>query len=196
MIILGECTKVRVMIFGGMIMLCVLINMVDTPEEKRKIEKLYEKYNRLMYAVAYNIMRHVHDAEDVVLESWEKIIRHLDKINEIDSQDTKNFIVIIVERTAIDLYRKNKKRKNVLLHLSEFEESPFFAVKEDMFESIELYEVMRNMPKTYSDVLILYYINCLSTKEIADLLKIKVGTVEKRLSRGRKMLRKELMEHE
>jgi RNA polymerase sigma-70 factor (ECF subfamily) len=65
-----------------------------------------------------------------------------------------------------------------------------------MFESIELYEVMRNMPKTYSDVLILYYINCLSTKEIADLLKIKVGTVEKRLSRGRKMLRKELMEHE
>jgi RNA polymerase sigma-70 factor (ECF subfamily) len=113
------------MIFGGMIMLCVLINMVDTPEEKRKIEKLYEKYNRLMYAVAYNIMRHVHDAEDVVLESWEKIIRHLDKINEIDSQDTKNFIVIIVERTAIDLYRKNKKRKNVLLHLSEFEGSPF-----------------------------------------------------------------------
>jgi RNA polymerase sigma-70 factor (ECF subfamily) len=184
------------MIFGGMIMLCVLMNIVDTPEEKRKIEKLYEKYNRLMYAVAYNIMRHVHDAEDVVLESWEKIIRHLDKINEIDSQDTKNFIVIIVERTAIDLYRKNKKRKNVLLHLSEFEESPFFAVKENMFESIELYEVMRNMPKTYSDVLILYYINCLSTKEIADLLKIKVGTVEKRLSRGRKLLRKELMEHE
>ena len=31
-------------------MLCLLIASVDAPEEKRKIEQLYEKYNQLMYS--------------------------------------------------------------------------------------------------------------------------------------------------
>ena len=77
-------------------------------ENKRKIEKLYEKYNRLMYVVVYNILKNHEDSEDVVIESWEKIIRHLDKIGEIDCQEIKSFIVIITERTAIDFYRKRK----------------------------------------------------------------------------------------
>lgn len=30
-------------------MLCMLMAMVDSPEDKRKVEKLYEMYNSLMY---------------------------------------------------------------------------------------------------------------------------------------------------
>ena len=39
-------------------MLCLLIASVDAPEEKRKIEQLYEKYNRLMYVVAMRVLQH------------------------------------------------------------------------------------------------------------------------------------------
>lgn len=94
-------------------MFLMVVSMADSPEDKRKIEKLYEKYHKLMYVIAYNILKHREDAEDAVIESWEKIIRHLDKINEIDCQETKSFFVIVVERTAIDYYRRNKKRNNV-----------------------------------------------------------------------------------
>ncbi len=58
-------------------MFCIVMSMVDSPEDKRKVEKLYEKYRKLMYVVAYNILKHHEDAEDAVIESWEKIICHL-----------------------------------------------------------------------------------------------------------------------
>ena len=64
-------------------MLCMLMAMVDSPEDKRKVEKLYEMYNSLMYSVAYGILNHVQDAEDAVARSWEKIIGHLEKIGQV-----------------------------------------------------------------------------------------------------------------
>lgn len=173
-------------------MLCLVMAMADSPEDKRKVEKLYEKYNRLMYVVAFNVLKHNENAEDAVMNSWEKIIANLDKINEIDCQETKCFIVIITERTAIDLYRKNKKRGNIMVTLSEYEAAPFFATKEKEFDNIELYHVIRKIPKNYAEVLILYYVNGLNSKEIANLLKLKEDAVMKRLSRGRKILREEM----
>lgn len=173
-------------------MLCMVIAMVDSPEEKRKIEKLYEKYNRLMYTVAFKVLKHSEDAEDALMEAWEKIIVHLDKINEIDCQETKSFLVIITERTAIDLYRRKSRRGKMVIALSECEDSPFFATREKEFENIELYHVMRNIPKKYAEVLILYYIHGLTGREIAKLFGIKEDAVMKRLSRGRKMLGEEM----
>lgn len=107
-------------------MLCMLMAMVDSPENKRKVEKLYETYNSLMYSVAYGVLNHVQDAEDAVARSWEKIIGHLEKINKIDCHETRSFIVIVTERVAIDLYRKNKKRVHRYVSLADYESSPFF----------------------------------------------------------------------
>lgn len=107
-------------------MLCMLMAMVDSPEDKRKVEKLYEMYNSLMYSVAYGVLNHVQDAEDAVARSWEKIIGHLEKINKIDCHETRSFIVIVTERVAIDLYRKNKKRVHRYVSLADYESFPVF----------------------------------------------------------------------
>ena len=136
-------------------MLCMLMAMVDSPEDKRKVEKLYEMYNSLMYSVAYGVLNHVQDAEDAVARSWEKIIGHLEKINKIDCHETRSFIVIVTERAAIDLYRKNKKRVHRYVSLADYESSPFFSTRDKALENVELYETMRNLPKQYSEVLIL-----------------------------------------
>jgi RNA polymerase sigma-70 factor (ECF subfamily) len=170
--------------------------MADSPEDKRKVEKLYEKYHKLMYVLAYNILKNHEDAEDAVIASWEKIICHLDKISEIDCQETKSFFVIVVERTAIDYYRKNKRQSSVQILLDEYEESPYFATKDKTLENLELYEVLRHIPKKYSEVLLLYYVNGFTGKEIANLLGIKEDAVMTRLSRGRKQLKKELSGNE
>ena len=39
-------------------MLCILLASVDSPQDKRKLELLYEKYNRLMYVVAMRVLHH------------------------------------------------------------------------------------------------------------------------------------------
>lgn len=173
-------------------MLTMLISMADGPEEKRKIELLYEQYNKLMYKVAYNILNKHEDAEDALIASWEKIIKHLDKINEIECQETKSFIVIIVERTSIDLYRKEAKRRKHHMYVDEWDEQPYMSTRDTELENAEIYEVMRKLPKKYAEALILYYVNGMKTAEIADVLKVKESVITKRLSRGRNYLREEL----
>lgn len=167
-------------------MLCLLTAMVDSPEDKRKIEQLYEKYHRLMFSVAFQILRHKEDAEDAVFHAWERIIKNLNKIDEIDCKKTKSFLVIITERISIDHYRKKSRREEVFSESPE--ESPYFITREKDFETIETMGWLRSLPKKYSEVLILYYVNGLSLKEIAEILDLKQNSVASRLSRGRKML--------
>ncbi len=171
-------------------MICVLMSMVDSPEEKRKIETLYEKYNGLMFAVTSKILSRKEDVEDVVFHAWERIIKNVDKIDEIDCNKTKSFIVIITERIAIDYYRKIQKESLILL--DEYEESPYLFTIDKGIEEYETIDWLRSIPKKYSEALILFYINGLSTKEIAQMLGIKEGSVSARLSRGREMIKTHL----
>lgn len=169
---------------------CILM-MLDADEEKRKVERLYERFNRLMYVVAYNIVQHHEDAEDVVLTSWVKIICHLEKINEKEELQTKSFFVIVVEHAAIDLCRKKNRRKEV--YLDELESSPYLSVNDIGINNIEIMQWIHSLPKKYAEVLLLYYVNEFSQKEIADILGITVNSVAIRIYRGRKLLQKEYL---
>ena len=170
----------------------MIMAISDIPEEKIKIEKLYERYNRLMYVTAFHILNHHEDAEDAVIHAWEKIIRHLDKISEVDCQETKSFIVIITERSAIDYYRKNRRKNKVEALYDDYERSPFIVTKDHELDKVEMNHLFRSLPKKYSDVLILYYVNGFSGKEIADILNLKEATVMQRLHRGRLQLKREM----
>lgn len=167
-------------------MLCLLIASVDAPEEKRKIEQLYEKYNRLMYSIAYKSLRNSYDAEDAVFSSWEKVIKNIDKIGEVDAPETKGFLVVVVKHTIIDMCRKKKKMGEVSLDELEGVE----AVDSDVtaHETMEAMEMIDKLPQKYKEVLILFYCNELSIKEIAVTLGLREGSVASRLSRARKMV--------
>lgn len=167
-------------------MLCLLIASVDAPEEKRKIEQLYEKYNRLMYSIAYKSLRNSYDAEDAVFSSWEKVIKNIDKIGEVDAPETKGFLVVVVKHTIIDMCRKKKKMGEVSLDELEGVE----AVDSDVtaHETMEAMEMIDKLSQKYKEVLILFYCNELSIKEIAATLGLREGSVASRLSRARKMV--------
>ena len=173
-------------------MFLMVMDMADSPKDQRKIEKLYEKYNRLMYVIAYNIVQHHEDAEDVVLAAWERIIKNLDKISKIDCQETKALIVIIVERIAIDFYRRNKRTLSRIIYKDDCEMYPIYGMKDAKLDEVEMHQVLQNIPKKYAEVLILYYVNGYKSREIASFLNITESNVTQRLSRARKFLRKEL----
>lgn len=149
-----------------------------------------------MYVVAMRVLHHPQDAEDACLTSWEKVIKNLDKIDKIDCQKTKSFLVIIVERTAIDLYRKNQKKNQKVQEMDEFETSPFFCKHESGYGESEMMEVFPKIPKLYAEVLILRYVNELGVSEIAELLNIKQNAVSKRIARGIAIIRKEWLGNE
>ena len=47
-------------------MLGVCFTIIDDENDKDKFEELYLKYRQRMYAIAYSILRNLHDAEDAV----------------------------------------------------------------------------------------------------------------------------------
>ena len=173
-------------------MLLMVLAMADAPEDKKKLERLFLLYEKMMYRIAYNILHHHQDAEDALMTAWEKIASNLKKISEIDCPQTKSFIVIIVERTAIDLYRKNQRKRDTESLVDIYEESPVFLTRDKSFEDAELYEVFRQLPKQYGEVLTYHYMNSLSMKEIASILNISEEAVKKRIQRGRSIVAKEL----
>lgn len=67
------------------------IQMLETSEEKSKFEQLYLGYRNLMFYVANGILHNRQDSEDVVHESFLKIIKIIDKI------ENPNSIVISAE---------------------------------------------------------------------------------------------------
>ncbi len=173
-------------------MLFAVMMMVDMPEDKHKVEQLYEAYDRLMYSVANKILNHHEDTEDALMLAWERMIKHLDKISEIFCPETKSFIVIVVERAAIDIYRKNKRRIEAETLIDDYDQSPFLTSLDKEMGDFEMKEVFRNLPKKYGEVLSLSYMNDMNSREIGEILGISTDAVDKRLQRGRAKLRREL----
>lgn len=56
------------------------IQMLETPEEKSKFEQLYLGYRNLMFYVANRILHNQQDSEDVVHDSFLKIIKIIKKL--------------------------------------------------------------------------------------------------------------------
>lgn len=170
-------------------MLAVLLAMTDSPEEKRKITLLYEKYHKLMHVHAFQLIGNQHDAEDIELSAWEKIIKNIHYFENVDCNETKNLIMLIVESVIKDFFKSNNRIRNAEQSYENLEEISAVAVKDENLEIVEICEMLNTMPKKYRDVLILYYVNDLSTVDIAELLGVSENTVWQRLYRGRQMLK-------
>lgn len=60
----------------------------------------------------------------------------------------------------------------------------------------ELWDCVQKLSDEYRLVIVLYYYNELSLRDIANILNIPMGTVKSRLSRGREFLKQALEEGE
>ncbi len=59
----------------GRDMLCILLASVDSPQDKRKLELLYEKIQPAYVRGSNACFASSADAEDACLTSWEKVIK-------------------------------------------------------------------------------------------------------------------------
>lgn len=169
----------------------VYLSLIGTEDNKSKFEDIYNSYKKTMFYIANDILKNHAQSEDVVHTSFIKIIKNLDKIDEVHCNKTKGFIVTIVRNTAIDVYRKNKKeigKIEKIIDYKGYQEHKEIGIKSD----IEL--AILELPDKYSTVFSLKYYQGLSDEEISGILKIKQSTVRTRILRGKEKLRKILEE--
>lgn len=172
------------------------MEVLDTAEEKMKFEELYMRYRSRMYAVAWKILQNERDTEDIVHDSFRIMIENFDKIKDVSSQRTWNYIVTIVKSKAITLYNFKKSQGRVTLEDWMETENDFNVEKTVVEKELVdiLAEVISGLPYPYKDVLYLQYYNQLSGTEIADVLKKTPENIRKISQRAKMMLKKELME--
>lgn len=165
----------------------VYMQMIETDEDKSKFEIIYSSYKNLMLYVANQILGDMNDTEDVVHESFLKIIKVIDKIEEPKSPKTRNLIVTIVERTAIDLYRHRQRRQFATLD-EECINIPSPKDIDQILDKTDFAVAMATLPTKYREVLFLKYDSGFSELEVAQLLGMSQENVHKTIQRAKRKL--------
>ncbi len=161
--------------------------LIDSEEEREKFIKLYEAYQKRMLYTAYQIVKNQQDAEDVVQDSFLAIARNLSSIGNVGEARTGVYLMKTVKNRALNLIRDRKE-------MIEWEEMKMVSA-EDIQEQISKKEELRQvleaiyrLKDNYRDVLCLYFLNEMTTKEIANILGRNHNTVKAELRRGKKQL--------
>ena len=164
----------------------IYLQMIESEEDKSKFEKLYNQYRHLMFSVANKILNNQYDAEDAVHQAFVSIIDNLDKIKEVDCPKTKAYVVIITENKAIDIIRSKK-------HIIEDELiDTLYGIEIPMPGDGGLADAMAKLPARYREVLLLRFDNGYKTKEIAKMMNMTEGSMQKLIWRAKDALHKQL----
>ena len=171
--------------------------MTQKKDNADKLEGLFHLYEKKMYHIAYSIIHDTWQAEDAVMEAFIKLSKYINQIDDINSEETKRFIIQIIRNSSIDIYRKNKKEMERILTITKEEESRISIEKENNFNYSENVEdIINGLPPKYKCVMYEKYAKGNSVREIANKLKISETAVRKRQERAIKMLRERIGEVE
>ena len=132
------------------------------------------------------------DAEDILQEAFIRAFRKLGSYREQGSLG--GWIRTITVNTAIELYRKDQRRK---AHYSELANEREETVSDDIIAQLELKELLRiiqQLPDGYRVVFNLYIIDGFNHREIAEKLGISEGTSKSQFFRAKKLLQQMIIE--
>lgn len=132
-----------------------------------------------LYRISKTILKNDADCEDAVQEAIAVGFAKLGTLRQ--EKYAKTWLVRILINECYALLKK-RERTTPLLADPEAEE---YAGT----DYSDLYEALSALKKEYRLAIVLHYLEGYSLQEIAKIMRISVGTVKSRLSRGRKCLR-------
>ncbi len=159
-------------------------------------KKLVGKYTNLVGSIAYNILGDIHLAYDITQETFLKVYRNLDHLE--DPARFKGWLCTIARTTCVDMLRKGKMKTVSLEHLAEEGIEPSGkpmggTLKQVPTEVEELREkilnIINELPKIYQQIIMLRHLRKMTYKEISGFLNLPMATIESRLYRARLMLK-------
>lgn len=173
----------------------MLFTMIYDEKQKSKLEIIYNLYRDKMAYLAYSIVENKYDAEDIVSETFVKLAKNIDRINDPEDYSTFLYVIKAVKNTAYNYIKKNENLK--LVDIEDIENLPddrFIASLEIQDNYDKVIEAISNMSEIYRDVMYYHFVTGMSDNEIADVLGRKPVTVKTQLVRGKQILLKELKE--
>ncbi len=151
---------------------------------------LITDHHTAMYRYAYRLAGNHNDAEDLTQQAF--MVAH-QKIHQVrEPKKVLGWLYAILRTSFLKMARKSKPLVAGAIEL-EVEDIPELDEKDDTFDGERLQKALNEMPDEFRLVLVMFYFEECSYKEIAEELELPIGTVMSRLSRAKARLRAALL---
>ena len=150
-----------------------------------------DQYGGLIFSICIKITGDYFLAEDITQETFLAAYRHY---HEFDGKNEKAWISRIAANKSIDALKKADCRS---IPTPEEEMPEWESRSPDPQKSIETKDIIQrvqeaccDLPESYREISILYFIGGMTSAEISEKTGINLSTVQTRIRRAREMLKK------
>jgi RNA polymerase sigma-70 factor (ECF subfamily) len=163
-------------------------------QEEGLLEAAVREHARLVYRIAYSVLRNPADAEDATQEVFLRALRYGKKIERV--QDQKAWLARIAWRVAVE----RRKRTATTSPYSENAAEKLIApghgadrVLLDQERRATLERLLSALPAQLRNALVLSALEEIAPREVAAMLGISEAAVRSRAFRAREILREKLL---
>jgi RNA polymerase sigma-70 factor (ECF subfamily) len=152
------------------------------------VTQLVLDHHEILFRYAYRLTGSVADAEDLTQQTF--LVAH-EKLGQVRQADSVRGWLFTVLRNG---YLKNRRRAVPVAAASLGFDLDTVAAKADdkPLDGEQLQQVLAGLADEFKLVLLLFYFEQRSYREIAEILQVPIGTVMSRLSRAKAHLRSKL----
>jgi RNA polymerase sigma-70 factor, ECF subfamily len=164
------------------------------------MESLYQRYNRILYSLAYRIVADHQIAEDLLQDTFLSVWKRSTSYSP-QSGGARNWLISIVRHRAIDHLRSVRRRSVIqeapLADIDLDETTSFPDVWDEAWRSVKSMQVraaLMKIPAEQRLVIELAYFQGWTHTEIAEGTQTPLGTVKARMRLGLQRLKRALRE--
>jgi RNA polymerase sigma factor (sigma-70 family) len=162
------------------------------------LEALYDRYGKVAYSLARQILADETLAQDVVQEAFLSIWRDGDRFAEARGTVSTHLLATTHHR-AVDVVRREEilRRRRTSDEALAFEPDPKRGVGDDVEAAERRHQVraaLAELPQAQREALALAYFGGYTQREVASLVGVPLGTVKTRMAAGMRRLRDVLRE--
>jgi RNA polymerase sigma-70 factor (ECF subfamily) len=159
---------------------------------KEKFGVLMGRYEPKLFRYGKKFLSDPDNIEDVVQDVFIKTYQNIQSFDV--NQKFSSWIYRIAHNTYINLLKKNSRGPLYILDFDTFlsytvVDDPIIREKDIKEMRIMVEKGLNKLSPKYREIIVLYYLEELSYKEISDILQMPIGTVGIRLKRAKEALR-------
>lgn len=157
--------------------------------DKNALHEIYETYIGYIYSIVFQIVANREDAEDVTSEFFIKLWRLADTYH--GGNGHRAWMATIARNMAIDLLRKTKREvltEDFADHLTENASDE--CIEQQVIADMNLRQALDTLKPNEREVVNLKIMGDMTFQQIADILKVPLGTITWRYQNAIKKLRR------
>ena len=168
------------------------------------LQQKINNYSSLLYRIAFLQLKNNQDAEDVVQETFYRLVKNRKEFETPEHE--KAWLIKVTLNGCRKVWRSAWYRNTDIVPAGELPEGGLTAGRQGETDGAmeagilekernrEIMEAVLKLPRRYREVIHLFYFQQMSVKEIGAATGRKESTITSQLTRGRELLKKNLKE--